>query len=707
MAARAIKAGAAYVGIYSDSTQLERGLKMAEAKVKRFGGSISAIGGKMATLGASTAAAFGGAVGAIGTVFAGFDEKMAAVQAVSGAAGKDLDTLREKAKELGAATKFSASEAAEAMKFLGMAGMDAQQIYSAVTPVLNVAAAGMLDLGRAADIVSDATTAFGLSAEQTGRVADVMAKTATSSNTSIEQMGEAFVYAAAQGKAAGQTVEDISAAIGVLGNSGLKASIAGSGLQGIFKRFVSPKVGKHFKALGVEMADVTGKVKPLTQLIDELAAATQHMTQVERLKKFEQLFGLHSKTAVVLVDNADALRKMTHDLQGAQGAAAKMAGVMSQSLMGAWQSFKSSIEGVTLALGEALNGPMTGALAIGTALARSVIKVVDANRGFVTGIGAAAIGIAALGGAAAVAGTGLIVLGATISAVGTVIGAVGSMAAAISGAVAAIGAPIIGVALGVTAAVVGIGAAFIYVANQAGLVAPAFEFLKQSFGRVYEVFNAAFGGILKALQGGQMQLAAEIAWAGVQVATLKGTQQALKAIDYLWKNAMVLSATFFDRLLRTTGEVFKQLPQIAFNAIRGGASISQAINRALANAFTQDINLAASLDPAIDRAQQRFRAKLGQANRIGAVGAAPRGNPNQALRPQGARAMSIPPQQLTRATAFQVPAAPSVAAAVNASARPPQAAGAGAGAMPGMAELVGLNRQQVIVLRQILDEGLA
>lgn len=699
--AGAVRAGRAFVEIFADSTKLAAGLKSVDAQMNKVGGWIGSAGGQLAGMGTAVAAGVASAVGSIGVVFAGFDSKMAEVAAVSGTTGAALDTLRDKAKELGATTKFSATQAADAMKFLGMAGMNDTQILSAIGPVLNVAAAGMMDLARASDIVSDATTAFGLSAEETGRVADVMAKTATSSNTSIEQLGQAFVYAAAQGKAAGQTVEDISAALGILGNSGLKASIAGSGVQGMFKRMVSPKSAQAFRDLGISVADASGKMKPLTRIVDELRTATEGMTQIQRLTAFEKLFGLHAKTAVILTDNADALRKMTGELNNADGAAQKMADVMSGSLLGSWLSFRSSVEGVVLALGEALSGPMTAVLGAATSMARAIAKVVDTNRGLVTGIGAAIIVVGGLGAAVAVVGGGLMFLGAAVSLIGTAVGALGVV-------VSAVAAPLAGVtAIGV-AGFAAVGAAIATVIYHSGLLVPAIKFIGDAFGRLWAIASATMGGIFNALKGGQWGKAAEIAWAGVKLASLKGAQYVLLAIEGLWNNAGKISYQFFGGLLKTLWNVFTSIPKLLWTALKGGASVSQIMADALGGALTNNLDLASKLQPSIDAA----KADLVRLNNS----VAPARSGGQGQRPQmqmpGAIAQQMQRQQMQNMVPPQMQqrfanAIPQAAAMAT----PAMGGGAvGGGAMKQTAgnelgQLVQIATGQLIALRRLVELG--
>jgi TP901 family phage tail tape measure protein len=507
MTARQIQAGRAVVEV-SLRDRIGKGLAAVERK-------LAATGRSIATLGTAVAVGVGGPMLAVGKIFGGFDEQMSRVSAVTGASADAMAKLREEAKRLGSTTQFTASQAAEGMSYLGMAGFTTEQILAGIGPVLNVAAAGMMDLGRAADIVSDATTAFGLSAEETARVADVMAKTATSSNTTIEQMGEAFVYAAAQGKSAGQTIEGVSAALGILGNSGLKASIAGTGVQGIFKRLIEPDAIAALNAMGVAFADAQGNIRPLTALMADLQTATSRMTQLKKLQTFESLFGLHAKSAIILADNADQLGEMTDKLYGAEGAAAAMAKEMNNNLMGSFKGLASAAESIVIAIGEAIAGPARAVMDFGAMVLRAGTAILDANRPIVAIIGKVA-GVVAIA-AAAFAGIGVAIMAAS-----AVVGVFGAIWGAVTGAIGFIFSPLGAVVVALGAAAV--AAYYFRDAIAEGITAAAnyFRPLIDAVGEVWAVFQTTFGGIVSALSAGELESAAAIAWAGFVAASWTG-----------------------------------------------------------------------------------------------------------------------------------------------------------------------------------------
>lgn len=315
----------------------------------------SAFGGLKIAAAAATAG-FGLAV----RTFANFDQGMAQVSAVTGAAGKELDALRDKAKEMGSSTQFSASQAAEAMKFLGMAGYDTQQIIEGIGPTLSLAAAGALELGQAADIASDVSSAFGLAAKDIGRVADVLATTATSANTTVEMLGETFQFAAPVAKAASQSIEEVSVAAGILGNSGIKASSAGTDLKNVMIALSKQDTADKIKALGVQITDATGEMRPMLDVMRDFGSVTSSMTGPDRLATAIDIFGkISGKSALILSDAGDQVEKLRGKMDAAEGSAKRMADVMQNNLGGVWTRMKSALEGLAIELVEGLSPALT------------------------------------------------------------------------------------------------------------------------------------------------------------------------------------------------------------------------------------------------------------------------------------------------------------------------------------------------------------
>ncbi|MFG2678297.1 phage tail tape measure protein [Streptomyces sp. NPDC048392] len=356
----------------------------------RVGGAATRLGKQGAGVGSALATGFKvGTVAAAGLGWAAlsasgqFEKSMNQVRAVSGATGKDFQDLRNQAKELGATTKFSASEAADGMGFLAMAGFKAKDIMSAMPGVLSLASAGNMDLAMSADIASNILTGYGFKTQQTSRVVDVMAKTFTSTNTNLEQLGEAFKYAGPVTHAAGVKFEETAAAIGLMGNAGIQASMAGTALRGAVTRLLSPtaKVAKTLDKLGVSATDSSGKLLPLNDIVRQLeksGASTGDMMTI---------FGQRAGPALLaLVDQGSgALVKLTKELENSGGAADKIAKIQMEGLKGQLTSLKSAWEGLMIEIGD------LGVLHLATGAVEGVTTSMRGFTGFVDQYGKPAI----------------------------------------------------------------------------------------------------------------------------------------------------------------------------------------------------------------------------------------------------------------------------------------------------------------------------
>lgn len=248
---------------------------VAMQKISAAGESLKNVGDKISSAGQalmplSTAAA-GLSAGIIKTT-ADFDASMSKVAAVSGAAGEDFDKLRDKAREMGETTKFSASDSAEAMNYMAMAGWKTDQMLEGISGVMNLAAASGEELATTSDIVTDALTAFGMKAEDSGRFADILASAASNANTNVSMMGESFKYAAPVAGSLGYSAEDVAIALGLMANSGIKASMAGTSLRNIFQRMAKPtkESAMAMDRLGLSIDDGEGHMYSFREIMDQL-----------------------------------------------------------------------------------------------------------------------------------------------------------------------------------------------------------------------------------------------------------------------------------------------------------------------------------------------------------------------------------------------------------------------------------------------------
>lgn len=307
---------------------------------------------------ASTAvSAIGGYVTKVG---ADFESAMSEVSAISGATGADLDALTQKAKEMGASTKFSASESAEAFKYMAMAGWETSDMLDGISGVMNLAAASGEDLAEVSDIVTDAITAFGLQASDSAHFADVLAAASNSANTNVAMLGGSFKYVAPVAGALGYSIEDVSVALGMMANSGIKAEMAGRSLRLMLSRLASPTedVEEAFAQLGISaseaLTNADGSMKPLSETIEILRGSMSGLDEATKASVASGIAGTEAMSGLLaIVNSSDAdFEKLTESIANADGTAQRMAETMEDNLEGAITIMKSAVEGFGISLYE-------------------------------------------------------------------------------------------------------------------------------------------------------------------------------------------------------------------------------------------------------------------------------------------------------------------------------------------------------------------
>lgn len=336
-----------------DSTGFKDGMsKMKGLALTTAGAITKSIG----IVGAATAALGGFAIKA----GMSFDAGMSEVSAISGATGKDLEMLREKAKEMGATTKFSATESAEALKYMAMAGWKPQQMMQGLSGIMNLAAASGENLGMVSDIVTDSLTAFGLSADQAGKYADVLAATSTNSNTNVSLLGESFKYVAPLCGALGYTAEDTAVALGLMANAGVKGSMAGTSLKNSLARLAKPtkEVAKGLEKVGLTAQDLQGI--PLNEVLLKFRKSFANLSKEEKAAAASAIFGKEAMSGMLAIINAsdDDFNKLTNSINNSSGAAEKMAKIMNDNLKGDITILKSALEGFSISLYENVDNPL-------------------------------------------------------------------------------------------------------------------------------------------------------------------------------------------------------------------------------------------------------------------------------------------------------------------------------------------------------------
>lgn len=296
--------------------------------LKNAGDKISGVGQKLMPL---SAAAAGIGAGIIKTT-ADFDASMSKVAAVSGAAGEDFDSLRNKAREMGATTKFTASEAAEAMNYMAMAGWKTDQMLEGVSGIMNLAAASGEELATTSDIVTDALTAFGMKAEDSGRLADILAASASNANTNVAMMGESFKYVAPVAGSLGYSAEDVAVALGLMANSGIKADMAGTSLRNMFQRMAKPtkESAAAMERLGLNLYDDEGKMYSFRQIMDQLRGSMQqiNMPLEEYNRQLDELDAALADGTIKQKKYDQELEELNKQAFGAEGAEKARAAAM-------------------------------------------------------------------------------------------------------------------------------------------------------------------------------------------------------------------------------------------------------------------------------------------------------------------------------------------------------------------------------------------
>lgn len=412
-------------------------------KMKSVGSSIEGAGKKLMPV----TAAVGGLGAAAVKVAADFDSGMSQVAAVSGATGKELDALREKAREMGAKTKFSASEAAEAMNYMAMAGWKTGDMLDGIEGIMNLAAASGEDLATTSDIVTDALTALGLSAKDSGHFADILAAASSNANTNVSMMGETFKYCAPVAGALGFTAEDTAEAIGLMANAGIKSSQAGTAMRTMLTSLTGEVtfVGDAFGELTVQTTNTDGSMRSLGEILADCRVAFSQMSESEQAANAEALVGKNAMSGFLAVMNAAPadIEKINNAINNCDGTAEKMAETMQDNLAGQLTILKSQLEELAISIGEILMPSI-----------RQIVSwiqgLVDWLNGLNEGTKKIIVTIALV--VAAIAPV-LIVIGKVVGAIGTIMTVIPQIAGAISGVVGFVSGTVIPAITAVVAAI--------------------------------------------------------------------------------------------------------------------------------------------------------------------------------------------------------------------------------------------------------------
>ena len=521
-------------------------------KFQEVGGKIEGAGKKMLPVTAT--------VTALGTASvktaADFESSMSKVAAVSGASGKELEDLTKKAREMGSKTKFSASEAAEAMNYMAMAGWKTEDMLSGIEGVMNLAAASGEDLATTSDIVTDALTAFGLSAQDSGHFADVLAAASSNANTNVSMMGETFKYAAPIAGALGFSVEDTAEAIGLMANAGIKGSQAGTSLRTIMTNLSGDvKIcGQNIGEVTIATTNADGSMRDLSDILADCRTAFSGLSESEKAAAAESLVGKNAMSGFLALMNAGEgdIAKLSGAIDNCNGAAQSMADIMNDNLEGQLTILKSQLQELAISFGEIL--------------LPAVMSIVSFLQGFINVLNSMPDGmkqtIVTIALVAAALGPVLIIIGKVISAVGTIMTIVPKVAGVIKtvqGAFAALNATMLAnpIVL-IIAAIAALVAAFIYLWNTneefRQFWIDLWEDIKEIAIAVWEALKAFFSAAWEAIKA-----TAETIWSAI-AGFFTGLWEGIK-------NTFTTVVNAISTFLTTMWNTIKSVAETVWNAI--------------------------------------------------------------------------------------------------------------------------------------------
>ena len=354
-----------------DSSGIKTGLS------KLSGIAQSGIKGTLTAI-ASAGTALAGLGGAAIKIGADFEEGMSEVQAISRASASDMELLKEKAKEMGAETKFSATESAAAFKYMAQAGWNTEDMLNGISGVMSLAAASGEDLALTADIVTDSLTAFGLEAKDAAHFSDVLAMTANATNTDVANLGYTFKYVAPVAGALGYSIEDMSVAIGLMANSGIKAETAGTALRATLTNLAKPtqQMTGYMEELGISLTDAQGNVKPFNEVMIDLREGFEGLTEAQKAEYAAGIAGKEAMSGLLAIVNAsdEDFAALTEQINNCNGAAEEAAKIMQDNLKGSVEQLGGALETLGIEFYDSVNTPIRTSVDSATSMVEQLTK---------------------------------------------------------------------------------------------------------------------------------------------------------------------------------------------------------------------------------------------------------------------------------------------------------------------------------------------
>ncbi len=526
-----VKAGAAYVELTTKDAAFLKGLEAAKKRLQEFGNATRAIGMKMLGVGVTSAVPVAASV----AVYASFDDQMLAVKGVTQATAKEFEALRDKAKLLGATTSYTATQVGSLMTELGRAGFKPDQIIDMTGAVMDMARATGTDATLASGIMAATIRQFGLEATDATRVADGFTAAANKTFNSVEALGEAFQYAGPVAADAGLSLEETLAVLGTLGNVGIQGSEAGTALRRLLTLSAS-EAKKFADVFGVQTNDAAGNVRKLVDVLGDVATATKNLPSGVRMAKFNEAFGLLGITAASAIGKQVAnTRQLYDELLNIEGIASRTAKEMDSGIGGSFRILMSSIEGVAIAIGEALSGPLQQFSDAVSGTLSVVIQWIEANHELVQTVTLVVSAIIA-------AGAALVAIGTALGLTGIALGGIGTLMSVVAGAITVVGSLLgslltpIGLTL---TAIVALGAYLLY-ATEVGEA--ALTWLAAKFTLLKNDALASWNAIAAALASGNIALAGKVLWSLLKMEWQRGVNY-LTGIWLSFKNTFLSIAS--------------------------------------------------------------------------------------------------------------------------------------------------------------------
>lgn len=529
--------------------EFEQGINTAKEKFDGFsknisnaGKAISDVGGKLTKWITLPVAGLGTAALKTGM---DYEAGMSKVQAISGATGDEMTMLGDKAMEMAAKTKFSTADSAEAYQYMAMAGWKAGDMVNGLAGIMNLAAASEENLGTTSDIVTDALTAFGLKAADSGRFADVLAAASNNANTNVSMLGESFKYVAPVAGALGYSVEDTSVALGLMANSGIKASQAGTSLRTAMTNMADPtrEMQKVMKAYGISLTDADGSMLSFSGIMEVLRERMGGLDEATQASAASTLFGKEAMSGMLAIINAapSDFDKLTEAINNSSGTTEKMASIMQDNAAGAFERLKSAVDVLFTKLSKHLIPIFTSVVEKATEIVNWFGSLDDGTQKL----------ILTIAGVSAAVGPVLIVVGKIITAIGQIgsgitglIGIVGKVGGAFSSLFSILAANPIAL---VVVAIAGLVAAFVGLWNTSegfrNFWIGLWENLKNVVSTAIDAIVGFFGGIVDFIKNN---------WQSLLLMIVNPFAGAFKLI---YDNCEAFR-NFIDGLMKAVGDMF-------------------------------------------------------------------------------------------------------------------------------------------------------